>query len=491
MRLFNNIQIIAFSFLSLAFASCHDNSMDELLTERQTDNCCYALLFDAEKPSFEDTEEGNTRAYGNRWEDGDRIYFYSTSESKAGYADLYNGQWTLHTYTTLNDIDPGYCYVYYFRGDDVYESGSRVYFGAQAAQFQGWGEYKKEGYSMAINVHLTPKTFRYRLKGPSYTDIELSTDDKIWYNSFWDHEDNSFWGNTATRYTSTLWDGYTPYIYGKYSEYPSPSTIKLTLKMNGNEYTRNFSTSQLEVGASSKNSGYFNLPTSSNLNGWTKAQKGPDFNGHDYVDLGLKDDQGRTIYWATCNVGASYPEDYGWYFAWGETVGYTQYEYHYYDWENYKWMKSGYSSWRNITKYTFADGQTSADWYSNGYFIGDGKTMLDPEDDAAHVNWGGDWRTPTYDELNQLITECTFSWDDTRNGYILIGPNDKSLFLPAAGYYNISDLYSNSDVYCWSSSLYTKSDRANNLGISSGNMGWYNGSRCLGITVRAVCVSPE
>ncbi len=110
MRHFNNIQTVAISFLCVAFASCHENSMDELLTERPTDNCCYSLLFDAEKPSFDDTEEGTTRAYGSRWENGDRIYFYSTSESKAGYADLQNGQWTLTTYTSLNDIDLGYCY---------------------------------------------------------------------------------------------------------------------------------------------------------------------------------------------------------------------------------------------------------------------------------------------------------------------------------------------------------------------------------------------
>lgn len=475
---FNNIQTIAISFLCVAFASCDGNSMDELLTECPTDNCCYSLLFDAEKPSFDDTEENTTRAYSNRWENGDRIYFYSTSESKAGYADLYNGEWTLHTYSSLNDIDLGYCYIYYFRGDNVYESGSRVNFGAQAAQFQGWGEYSKNGSSMAINVHLSPKTFRFRLKGPSYTDIELSTDDKIWYNSSWDHDTNLFWGYTGTQYISTSWDGYTPYIYGEYYGYSS--TIKLTLKMNGIEYTRNFSTSQLEAGAGSKNSGYFNLPTSSNLNGWTKIQKGPDFNGHDYVDLGLKDDLGRTIYWATCNVGASSPEDYGWYFAWGETVGYTQYEYHYFDWEHYKWCNGNEYS---MTKYC-------TDSY---YGTVDNKTNLSLSDDAAHANWGGDWRMPTRAEQDQLRIQCQWTWDNTKKGYTVKGPNGNRIFLPAAGYrFGTSLLYAGLWGEYWSSSLCTYfSPWADDLYFFDSNVNGNSHTRYYGQSIRAVCVSSE
>lgn len=219
------------------------------------------------------------------------------------------------------------------------------------------------------------------------------------------------------------------------------------------------------------------------------------FNGHAYVDLGLKDAQGRTVYWATCNVGADKPEDAGLYFAWGETVGYTSdtSDGRRFDWANYKWMKSGCSSWGNITKYTFADNQTSADWYSNGKFIGDNKTVLDPEDDAAHVNWGGDWRMPTYDELNQLKTKCTWTWDSTKKGYTVKGPNGNSIFLPAAGYRIDSYLSRGGSYgYYWSSSLDTSdSDGAYCLYFSSGYVDWRNSYRYLGQSVRAVCVSSE
>ena len=101
-------------------------------------------------------------------------------------------------------------------------------------------------------------------------------------------------------------------------------------------------------------------------------------------------------------MGANRPEEYGGYYAWGETE-----EKEYYDWSTYKWMNEGQSSWTQINKYTFADGQTSACWYSDGTFIGDGKTTLDLEDDVAHVKWGGNWRMPTREEIQELIDNCS------------------------------------------------------------------------------------
>lgn len=218
-------------------------------------------------------------------------------------------------------------------------------------------------------------------------------------------------------------------------------------------------------------------------------------NGHEYVDLGLKDSKGRTIYWATCNVGASKPEDPGLYFAWGETKGYTgnTNDGRKFDWANYKWMKKGCSDWKNITKYTRADDQTDGDWYSEGKFVGDNKTTLSPSDDAAHVNWGGDWRMPTKAEQDQLCTECKWTWDSLKKGYKVKGPNGHSIFLPAAGCCYAPGLTdAGSDGYFWSSSLDTVcSDYAYYLGFSSGSVGWHIGYRCSGSSVRAVCVSPK
>ena len=174
-------------------------------------------------------------------------------------------------------------------------------------------------------------------------------------------------------------------------------------------------------------------------------------NGHEYVDLGLP----SGTKWATMNVGADSPEDYGDYFAWGETEPKD-----YYDWDSYKWMTDGMSDWEGVNKYTIADNQTSGVWYdSNGKFIGDNKTVLDLSDDAAYVNWGSSWRMPTSAELDELIANCTRTWT-TQNGVrvykVTSKINGNSIFLPAAGYRYNSDLY-DAGFYgnFWSSSLNT------------------------------------
>lgn len=160
----------------------------------------------------------------------------------------------------------------------------------------------------------------------------------------------------------------------------------------------------------------------------------PNENGHEYVDLGL------SVKWATCNVGATKPEEYGDYFAWGETLPKD-----YYDWSSYKWC--------NGTAYTLTK-------YNNSSTYGtvDDKTVLESADDAATTNWGGSWRMPTDAELTELRENCTWTWTQINsiNGYnVTSNKNGNSIFLPAAGYCRDSLLYyaGNSGLY-WSSSLY-------------------------------------
>ena len=160
-------------------------------------------------------------------------------------------------------------------------------------------------------------------------------------------------------------------------------------------------------------------------------------NGHDYVDLGLP----SGTLWATCNVGAEIPEDYGYYFAWGE----TQPKYNY-DWEYYKWCNGSSTT---LTKYC-----TDSD-----YGIVDNKTTLDRSDDAANAKWGGDWRMPTKAEQDELRNFCSWTWI-TRNGVkgykVTSVKNGNSIFLPAAGYRSSSAFYyAGSYGYYWSSSLIT------------------------------------
>ncbi len=158
-----------------------------------------------------------------------------------------------------------------------------------------------------------------------------------------------------------------------------------------------------------------------NGNGGGSQTEEPDFNpnGHEYVDLGLP----SGTLWATCNVGASAPEEYGDKFAWGEiTIVKNDY-----DWSEYK---HGVYNEDDTTNYGMIK-------YNNI----DGKTILDPEDDAATQIWGGSWRMPTKQEMRELCTEC--KWNPTTKnetvGYDVVGINGNSIFLPK--------------VNCWTSDI--------------------------------------
>ena len=193
-------------------------------------------------------------------------------------------------------------------------------------------------------------------------------------------------------------------------------------------------------------------------------------NDHEYVDLGL------SVKWATCNVGASKPEEYGDYFAWGETQPKD-----YYEWSTYKWCNGSYDT---QTKYC-----TDSD-----YGTVDNKTTLDLSDDAARANWGGSWRMPTTEEQQELIKNCTWTWTTQNgvNGYkVTSKKNGNSIFLPAAGYRSSSGLHiAGSGGFYWSSSLYTDYHYPSNaygLGFVSDCMYWDDIFRYYGQSVRPVC----
>jgi hypothetical protein len=195
-------------------------------------------------------------------------------------------------------------------------------------------------------------------------------------------------------------------------------------------------------------------------------------------------DMGNGLKWANMNVGAESVTDYGDYFAWGATkpfyVGRDAYGNAFtghwidgktgYDWANYPFMQSGQSDRYHITKYTFADGQTSGIWYDGGTFKGDNGdgvehkdfASYDYADDAARANWGGNWRTPTDAEWTWLRENCTWTWQTDYNSTgikgMLVrskidGYTDNTIFLPAAGYRIYVGLDAGSDGYYWSSAL--------------------------------------
>jgi uncharacterized protein (TIGR02145 family) len=167
------------------------------------------------------------------------------------------------------------------------------------------------------------------------------------------------------------------------------------------------------------------------------------YNGHDYVDLGLP----SGTLWATFNLGASSPEDYGDYFAWGETTTKSSYS-----WSTYKYCNGSYDK---LTKYCY-----NASYGYNGFT--DNLAILEPSDDAATVQWGSGWRMPTQEEWQELRNNTTVTWTTQNgvNGRLFTASNGNSLFLPAAGCRFESSLYDvGSSGRYWSSLLIAASPR--------------------------------
>ena len=193
---------------------------------------------------------------------------------------------------------------------------------------------------------------------------------------------------------------------------------------------------------------------------------------HEYVDLGLP----SGLLWATCNVGANAPEEYGDYFAWGETQPKDTY-----NWSTYQYCNGSYNT---LTKYC-----NNSSYGYNGFT--DNLTTLLPEDDAATANWGGNWRMPTNEEFEELYNNTTVTWTQQNgvNGRLFTASNGNSLFLPAAGYYGGTCLSgAGTDGYYWSSSLGAGDPNlARRLRFYSGDCYMYgNGYRSDGFTVRPV-----
>ena len=203
---------------------------------------------------------------------------------------------------------------------------------------------------------------------------------------------------------------------------------------------------------------------------------------HEYVDLGL------SVKWATCNLGATKPEEYGLYYQWGDTQGYgsdtSDGKYFYWTDENdnvsYKWSNDRFGN--SFTKYNKVEDNA----------------VLDREDDAASIALGDGWRMPTNAEWMELRENCTWTWTKDYNGTGVsgrvvtsnkIGYTDRSIFLPAAGYRYRDGLPNvGSDGNYWSSQLSTFSSYcACSVYFTWGNfiMSEYY-DRCIGQSVRPV-----
>lgn len=197
--------------------------------------------------------------------------------------------------------------------------------------------------------------------------------------------------------------------------------------------------------------------------------KGINSNGYDYIDLGLP----SGTLWATCNVGAKKPSEYGFYFQWGDTVGYTKDQVgkdKQFNWDDYKFSING--SFLDFSKYT-TYGAT-----------------LELEDDAAHINMGGDWHIPTPNQFQELLDNTTSAWteSDGVSGMKFTSKNGKSIFIPAAGNaWDGSINSSGSNGYVWTSIVsinYVLSGQ--HLLFKSGGAYLISISRGYGFSVRGV-----
>lgn len=183
-----------------------------------------------------------------------------------------------------------------------------------------------------------------------------------------------------------------------------------------------------------------------------------------YIDLGLP----SGTLWATKNIGADNPEDYGYYFAWGETKPKSIYS-----WNTYKWY---------MTKFLLLK--------MKKYGTVDNISELDLQDDAAYVNWGCEWCMPSLEQIKELKDKCKWEWTTYKgkNGCIVTGPNGNTLFLPAAGYRSGTSMKNvgETGVYWQRSRHSTFSSNAYLLSFRSDRIEWDGDFRFYGQSVRPV-----
>ncbi len=229
------------------------------------------------------------------------------------------------------------------------------------------------------------------------------------------------------------------------------------------------------------NDGYYNgIPCPVRFFDWKTGEEYYPWYYAEYVDLGL------SVKWATCNLGADTPEQYGGYYQWGGLEDVTS--------------TSIYLDWSNCPYHTGSDNKTGWTKYvpsnQSSYWSGtgspDNKTVLDPEDDVAHVKLGGKWRMPTEAEWSELADDCTWTWT-TQNGVdgynVTSNKNGNSIFLPAAGHREGTDLFEAGSLgIYWSSSLWYAPDSARYLSFYSDRVNVVNWifARLHGLSVRPV-----
>lgn len=464
-KLMTVLKVIPSLLIIAIIVSCSQDmeNSDRVSTSDQTRK----VHLNVTKTDFDN--QGTTRSggSGSGWEDGETIFLKFEFPSWAGGdvagTAIYNSsthEWDVKLDHNL--LQSGTCKVeaYYF---DQLSSASttNISIAATTGVFcDADGICHQDSFGdMDIVIALKPITSRVRFKGTPNTTLMIN--DGITTYSAYSANTFSLTKSTTPILIEVDKDGYTPYIYGLFTNEASPR-IKVTT--DGTIYMRNCSTTVFRMGES----GWIDLPNPTVPNGWTKADYlglCPNADHPHQIDMGVG------VKFACCNVGGTTPTGYGKYYAWGETT--TKNEYNK---STYKWINSDGNYSKYVTSYS----------------------KLELSDDAAHANWGGSWRIPTKDELERLKNSCVWYMTTINGvgGYLVAASNGNAIFFPFGGVYIDSTIYGpiGTEGAFWLSNLDFLIESARILWISTtpekafGNVSIYIASsdRYCGRNVRAV-----
>lgn len=457
-----NIMICLSAVLSLSLlaTSCGETEVPSALDEGTH---TYIMYLDEEWVDF----ANSTRASGNSWAANDTIFFsFSNGGTRRIGTGVYNtdGSWKLTTDGSLSELAEAKCSGYYFRGGHYKVNSTTVTFDEQTAVFGDENAtYSVEGSTIYAKASIKAQTWRLRFKGTANKNIVVREASGISYGSSLDRKSGALTKAAKDVSLTVASNGYTPYIYGTFQN----ATNTLTLEVGTSIFKRTVSSSSLANGKS----GYYSIPTSESHAGWEEEKISSD---GEYIDLGLP----SGVMWASCNLGASTPDGYGLYYAWGETTGSNASTTRNFNWSSYLLCNgSQYSMKRYCT--------------NSSYGTVDNVSVLKYSDDAAHVALGDKWRMPTDEEFSELTNKCTMT-SETLNGVsgrrFTSTVNGNSIFMPLSGCFEGTS-YKNAGTYgnYWTSSLFTTSYQAYGRWFDkTGSVRRGGLDRCYGETIRPV-----
>ena len=401
---------------------CHNSDIDN------SDVHVQIMKVSFNKPTFDNSNDTRA-AISEDWRDGDVLYLRFKTESsyiqgKAIY-NTANNYWTVTYKGELPTDKESSLQVWYFDGE-TFEEGDYVNLQPETSLYcdeEGLYLYNS-AKELTCVAHLKPASSRLRFVGNSGTKISITGLCMFKYNY-----KNGTLGSLpiSSIELTVLPTGTTTYIYVAQNE----KDEELCVSDSHNDFCMVMNEDFLNGFGGS---GYLNIPTISNHEGWEV------YDHHDYVDLGLP----SGTLWATCNVGATAPEEFGNYYAWAEIETKNKY------WsDNYKWGEP-----KKYTKYV-CHGETGLNYFT------DNKTKMDAEDDVANIVWKRDWHLPDNEQFKEMVDNCSWSLKIINDIYAFVGEsklNGKEIILPAADSFTYKQFvfpgeYSNNACY-WTSDLY-------------------------------------